>query len=87
MIAIIFTLLGLICDIAGAVILFNFGLLGDLTSAILSSPDITKTPEQIKKYKKNTLKSKSGLYLLIIGFVFQFIGSVIQILSLVPTGI
>ena len=66
--------LGLVFDIAGAVLLFKFGLPGGITKAggdvvVITSPE---SKAQAKSYEK---WSMAGILLLIIGFALQLISN------------
>lgn len=74
---------GLCFDIAGASILFKYGLIGDIASAILSIPEKElKAEDDVPSLKKDVLKSNAGFALLIVGFVLQLTAQIISIFSL-----
>jgi len=69
------TQIGLLLDIAGCIIIFRYGLPQkpqETDDYIESGP---LTTNQIKANKIITFVAYVGLFFLILGFVFQFIGS------------
>lgn len=68
---------GLILDIAGAYLIFKFGLPEEISRTGSGFLVIAgENPEEIAKAKKYDKFSKIGFYLLIFGFVFQLISSI-----------
>jgi len=75
------TAIGLVLDIVGAVLLWQFiveinfadkadYLKGNAT-LILADP----TPEEIQKYKRNIFVSRAAIVFLVLGFILQLIGN------------
>jgi hypothetical protein len=81
MIGVLLSLLGLVFDVAGTILIFKFGLISDLQNAILESKEIANTPEEITDMKRNISKSKLGFCLIIMGFIFQFLGTLLQYIN------
>ena len=72
------TAIGQLLDIAGVIILFYTGLPFKLPERNLYIEEEI-TPEQIIKDKKQKGFAYLGLALLLIGFVLQFIGTILSI--------
>ncbi len=69
----IYSIIGLGFDIAGVILLFMFGILPD---NILDK--IVTHKLDLKEVKKNIRWSKIGLILLVMGFIFQIVGTIID---------
>lgn len=68
---------GLIADLVGAVLLFKYGLPGELnTSGTKYAVYNECTPEEKAFIARAKWLSKTGLTLLIVGFALQLVGSV-----------
>lgn len=84
MVAYVLNLIGLIADIVGVLILFQFGLLGELSGVILADANLSKgkTTQEIKKSRRYAFMPKLGLWLIIIGFSLQFISNYLSLLAM-----
>lgn len=75
------TAIGLVLDIAGAVLLWqfvveiNFADKADYLKGNATLNLADPTPEQIQEYKRNICVSRAAIALLILGFVLQLIGN------------
>ena len=75
------TAIGLVFDIAGAVLLWQFVVeinFADKANYLKGNATLDladPTPEQIQKYKRNILVSRAAIVLLILGFILQLIGN------------
>jgi hypothetical protein len=68
---------GLVFDIIGAIIIFKFGLPKEISRSGSISLVLEKEDEDEKALaKKYDNYSKYGFYLLILGFILQFISSI-----------
>jgi len=65
--------IGLILDVAGVVLIFYFGLPNEVPGEG-TKWDYTKDPKIEKRYKRY---GKIGLFLLILGFILQFLSDFI----------
>jgi len=75
-------MIGLLLDIIGGVMLYFFGLPSELTKNGNMSVVVSLPPEKKKKAQLFNGLAKVALWLIILGFVFQFIGTVFSIKSL-----
>lgn len=65
-------IIGLLCDIVGAILLFFFGLPSDLNKKGLIFRVLDQVDEaEIKKWKVYDFWSKIGIFLIVAGFCFQ----------------
>ena len=78
----LYSVIGLIFDIIGVLILFEYGLPSKLKEhggGLLLGENIEKEKQRISENKKITKLAYSGLTLLIFGFLFQLIGTLLTI--------
>ncbi|GHN02370.1 hypothetical protein WSM22_38590 [Cytophagales bacterium WSM2-2] len=74
-----FTLIGLVFDIVGALLLFKYGLpskVKEMGSAFGGGPEADEEEKERLAYnRKIEIMANTGLVLLILGFVLQFIAN------------
>ncbi len=77
-----YSLLGLIFDIIGVLMLFKYGLpskLKEHSGGLLLEENPKQEKQRIAENSKITKWAYSGLTLLIIGFLFQIIGTIMTL--------
>ncbi|HWY10584.1 MAG TPA: hypothetical protein VN026_04615 [Bacteroidia bacterium] len=74
-------LIGLILDIIGFYLLYNYGLLAELNKSILNKKELRKqnTLTETKKMKYVVNLSSLGFWLVLFGFIFQSTPTIIKL--------
>jgi hypothetical protein len=77
-----FSPVGLVLDVIGAILIFNYGLPEEVSrTGAVYRIDEEEDADEKSKAKKYDKYSKCGFYLLILGFVLQFLASINSIIK------